>query len=48
MTLTARDTINPVDAEDYTSGAVWGLEYALRSMAAVYADHPDYQQEWAL
>ena len=25
-----------------------GLRLAVRVLAAVYADHPDYQQEWAL
>jgi hypothetical protein len=30
------------------SGMATGLEIALKSLAAVYADHPDYQPEWAV
>jgi hypothetical protein len=26
--------------------ASWETDYAMRFLAAVYADHPDYQQEW--
>jgi len=40
------DEVKPLDAEDFTSGAVWALDFALRDLASVYADHPDYREEW--
>lgn len=30
----------------FMQAAIWSL--ALRHLAAVYKDHPDYQQEWAI
>ena len=26
----------------------WAFDVACRNLAAVYADHPDYQQEWSV
>ena len=40
------ETIRPHDDDDYTSGALWGLDYALRALAVPYASHPDYREEW--
>ena len=40
------DTEQPVDGEDFYRGGEWGIDYALRALAAVYADHPDYREEW--
>lgn len=31
---------------DFDADAWTAMKDALRSLAAVYADHPDYQQEW--
>lgn len=36
----------PLDSADYLSGATYGLDVALRALAAVYADHPGYRDEW--
>ena len=40
------DEVRPTDAEDFTNGAIWGIEYALLCLASVYAGHPDYREEW--
>lgn len=32
----------------YEANADWAAGRTLRHLAAVYADHPDYQQEWSL
>ena len=32
---------------DVDAGHTMGIDSAVRALAAVYADHPDYQQEWA-
>lgn len=33
-------------ASDYTHGSLGAYRLALREMAAVYADHPDYRDDW--
>ncbi|ORJ99858.1 DUF6221 family protein [Prescottella equi] len=33
---------------DSDGGHAMALEYVLDLLAAVYSDHPDYQQEWAI
>lgn len=33
--------------DDVDAGHAMGVETAFRALAAVYADHPDYQEEWA-
>ncbi|MEU3185379.1 DUF6221 family protein [Streptomyces sp. NPDC006923] len=38
------DTDTP--AHDYPSGRAVGLGFAVRNMAAEYADHPDYRASW--
>ena len=41
---------NPDDKTETWDGEAWrasGIEDALLALAAVYADHPDYRQEWA-
>ena len=35
------------DQGAYDSGHARAMDDAVRSLAAVYADHPDYRQEWA-
>lgn len=35
-------------ASDVDAGHILATDYAVRALAAIYADHPAYQQEWAL
>lgn len=39
-------TGSPGADPEYVGGVSAALEYAARSLALPYADHPDYQQEW--
>lgn len=34
------------DADDLADGQVWAFAEALRLLASVYADHPDYDEAW--
>lgn len=40
------DDIGPLDG-DVDAGHVLATDNAVRAIAAIYADHPDYRQEWA-
>lgn len=40
------ELVEPV-ADDYGVGWTEGLLAAVRLIAAVYRDHPDYREEWA-
>lgn len=44
----AFDVIRPrlTDPDDWTGGAMWALDFAMRCLAAVYSDHPDYNASW--
>lgn len=35
-----------VTLNDIEDDANEGLDFAIRALAAVYADHPDYREEW--
>ena len=37
----------PDDDDPYYGGYDTAMEFALRHLAAVWSDHPGYQQEWA-
>lgn len=41
-----REQVEVGEGPDYVGGVLDGLESAIRALAAVHADHPDYREEW--
>jgi len=39
---------NDIMTSDVDAGYSLGIDNAVHALAAVYSDHPDYQQAWAL